>query len=1469
MVTRRRKKPEILEEEFKPTPTQRRKGVYTLGAYELSAEEARGFGYTLDQGWGVRVTPPPSPKGVVTEGAKPSATFTSPEGWEFRDIINDEAGEVIGYTALSPEGKVFTKEELEALEIQEPQEPSEPELTIEEVSQLDVRFEELTKQWKQEKDLGKRRLIGEEISTIEQRLRGAPEVAQPTMEESVARMELEVGITELYPELLTIREGEDVTIDQKLEEAFTFIQQKASTDTEGFVQGLRAKGRTPATEGLLRALGRRSVGKTGQPFTSEEIDEVVESVFGEQEPLEIPKEGYNFAMEGKQYTITPDYKVQTNGKTVGAYNPETGKITQLSMEETMVVPIKVGKYYKDQTVTVTDDGRAFNDKGQWVGTYNRAAKRFTEAKTNEGWFKDSLIDPWVASSNRLGHSLTQFGSGVLANILFRDLGDAERKLYGDEWTDRVNAGNKILRDEFRLVNALNQRDYDEWVVKHPELIPKPEFEEGMSVHGFKLLLDPGYLPYAFMSTAPISLGVMALVAGGIATGNPLLGIAAGATLMTPAESTDAYEALLEAGAPEDQAAVWGLALGTTASLIETLSDLFLLKVVAQPIVGMFRKPVVDAMAKATVKHLIKKGAMNYTTVSATEIFEEELTLVINNAVLKVYDENKGLWDGMVKTAVDTWAATQVFAIAGGTGTVVAMSRQQSARLTDDEKLEKGWMQDPVSEDWFRPKTQEEIVAELIKGGVIEETRVSDILKRIKVREKPAVSVPTEVITPTPGVVPEAQVAPEISPKEAWQMTGEEWFNYKFDKLSKKVQQQIKNSEKGFASIEEIRVQTNDEHKRDIQKALAEGKPVPAEVLADYPDLKAVTAPTEAEVAPGVRRGEKGFVRLPGEPEPVRTLPLEEVSKLETRIPIDLIRRDEAVEIKRLTEEIQREGITEPITIRIREDGSMIVWDGIHRLIVAQDLGIKDIPVRFIGEEGLGVRKPPTEPKPPVTPPAEGVPVKKVAAVEAPTPKTTMGVTPVEEATASFQASEPLSNDGVPLNPETPISKAVEDNTAFIKDIGIKERWVRSSRKVFEKLGQYLLYKGIQKAEVLIGEERVARLKAQRAIAKTVDKNRRHLVFREANEAGSVGWNNLKYEEKQAVSFIRKWANEWADKKGLSPDKRIKDYIPHLFEAEMVAALKEGQKIDPALARMLDDKTQSKITDPFLKERLGATGFLEDPFAAMEAYDAVSLRVLYYEPHLQQVALIANDPTTPKFIKEYLDDYSRRMTGEMSPIDKQFNTTWNEMLDIIRPLPGGNVVADKLGRGNPAGIFSYNMTGILYPLWMGYKVTTAIRNLSQHTLIIAETGPKHFANGIRMRFTREGKSVLAKSLVVRGRKQAFLAGLDDSFLNRMPKGLQQSAMYMFRLADLQNVSDAYLAGYSEAKELLPNAGEKVWIERGDEVAADTQFLYTKMNSMAISQRCYSCIFPSLKSLPVLNHLSQSHNEHIHQDRLIRL
>lgn len=73
------------------------------------------------------------------------------------------------------------------------------------------------------------------------------------------------------------------------------------------------------------------------------------------------------------------------------------------------------------------------------------------------------------------------------------------------------------------------------------------------------------------------------------------------------------------------------------------------------------------------------------------------------------------------------------------------------------------------------------------------------------------------------------------------------------------------------------------------------------------------------------------------------LPLTEVLRIETRLPLNLVEIDAA-----LLEDIQKNGILEPIEIRVREDGSRIVWDGLHRLAIAVKLELKSVPVFFRG-----------------------------------------------------------------------------------------------------------------------------------------------------------------------------------------------------------------------------------------------------------------------------------------------------------------------------------------------------------------------------------------------------------------------------------------------------------------------------------------------------------------------------------------
>src|SRR3990167_5757721 len=470
------------------------------------------------------------------------------------------------------------------------------------------------------------------------------------------------------------------------------LQTQIEQDPEAFLEDLRTRGDTLDTRELLRQLG-------GNEVTDEDLTNFFTGAFqipeearpfsqalSEALPLIVKPRTMEWAL--KYFGKNPDklrrelVTAGRNEKTEALVKSLYPDITERGLKDyfTVGLPLKAEAEAKVLTIDdvrqlayISPDGKAFNSQNQWVGTYNRATGQLNPAKSDEGWFKDNIIDPWNMASNQLGHNLEQFGSGVLANILFRDLTNVERAIYGDEWVDQVNAGNKELRDTFRLISAESQRDFDNWVIKHPELIPKPEYVEGLEKHP-ELLLNPGYFAYEFSSTAPLTVGIMAIMAGGIATGNIPLATLGGIALMTPAESADAYQGLLDAGAPETEAAQWSLFIGTAASLIEIFSDLLFLKFIAAPVANLFRKEAVKQMSKATVAHLVKKGVMTYTATTAMEIAEEELTLAINNAVTKVYDENKDLWEGMVETGLKTFAAVTPTALLTGGGTM--LSHQQ-------------------------------------------------------------------------------------------------------------------------------------------------------------------------------------------------------------------------------------------------------------------------------------------------------------------------------------------------------------------------------------------------------------------------------------------------------------------------------------------------------------------------------------------------------------------------------------------------------------------------------------------------------------------------------------------------------------------------------------------------------------------------------------------------------------------------
>lgn len=425
-----------------------------------------------------------------------------------------------------------------------------------------------------------------------------------------------------------------------------------------------------------------------------------------------------------------------------------------------------------------------------------------------------------------------------------------------------------------------------------------------------------------------------------------------------------------------------------------------------------------------------------------------------------------------------------------------------------------------------------------------------------------------------------------------------------------------------------------------------------------------------------------------------------------------------------------------------------------------------------------------------------------------------------------------------------ITSEFAEKIPLLKEIGILEK-VRPTRHVFEKMGlQQEVWKPAFEAEVRVYEEHQAFDKELNRVGKLVSKDpaRRQLVFREIeNPDSQVG---LTFNEKRAVTWFRKYFDDWANRLNLPENKRRQNYVTHIFEEEMSRQLKEKYgKLDPELVKALDWITPKTIFNPFLQRRLGQTiGLKEDPFAAATAYEARALKVFYYEPLIQRIRVFRQ--YLPPIASKYLSDFITRITSRPLTIDRELNQTVKEFGDKIRGLPGGNELANALTRGNPGGMVSYNLTSVLYTLWLGFKPTSAIRNLGQHSLIIAETGIGNFSKGIALRLTTEGRAALKESLVLRSRRGAFIPAIDSSFASKWSDSFREKALWMFRYADKQNVSDAFLAGYAEAKDIFPNAPRELWIERGDEVAADTQYLYTKFNSFSMSQNSIGRVFSML-------------------------
>lgn len=303
-----------------------------------------------------------------------------------------------------------------------------------------------------------------------------------------------------------------------------------------------------------------------------------------------------------------------------------------------------------------------------------------------------------------------------------------------------------------------------------------------------------------------------------------------------------------------------------------------------------------------------------------------------------------------------------------------------------------------------PEVIDNLTAEQVYQGAATNPTLGEALKPIarRVLQKGEAKAP-ELPAPKPEDI-KPLVAPAAEAiKQPWQMTAKEWtqekeklrpnaqgtggggFQTNIGKSKRGAENAAQKMQEGFAflnygikdkNIEGLQLPPS--HEDVIQKALLEGKPVPAEVLAEYPDLQPTPTPTSPKI---VQPGANVEAVSPTMPEDfataeeyvasIKELPtsfLRDKSVVTDEFGVAIRTRNNLEKYRPIltdkkydksiptwesfVKDIEENGIKSPVELYVEKDGKITIVEGTHRLLAAEELGIKNVPVVIRGNTNV-------------------------------------------------------------------------------------------------------------------------------------------------------------------------------------------------------------------------------------------------------------------------------------------------------------------------------------------------------------------------------------------------------------------------------------------------------------------------------------------------------------------------------------
>lgn len=406
---------------------------------------------------------------------------------------------------------------------------------------------------------------------------------------------------------------------------------------------------------------------------------------------------------------------------------------------------------------------------------------------------------------------------------------------------------------------------------------------------------------------------------------------------------------------------------------------------------------------------------------------------------------------------------------------------------------------------------------------------------------------------------------------------------------------------------------------------------------------------------------------------------------------------------------------------------------------------------------------------------------------------------------AHQAQEVLKGGNVPVNVSLP--KIIENTvTSVNKKVHLIDTYLTTPSFVMEKIGFGKEAKMLRGAMDNYWKELPKNLDIITKWSKEVPKESNKRIFNFLDGKAI----DLNPQEKKVALEIKDWLKNWAKRLGLKEESTISHYITHIFDKELLA-----KEFDEDLAKIISDKIPGSIYDPFLLKRLGAKGYKQDTWQALDAYVKRGTRKVHLDPVLESIQTKAGsslefsniEKSQFNYIKKYIENINMRPSETETGIDNLAKS----------------MIGYKLGQRPITAVLRY-LRQMTFRGMLGLNPTSALRNLSQGINTYATLGEKYTVIGYAKLFNKGAGAELEREGVL---NSGFV---QDRALSATKKAIEKMDKVLFKFFDTAekiNRGSAYFGAKSQG--LAKGMSEEKAVEYAKSIVRKTQFVFDSVDT----------------------------------------